>query len=223
MSGLIDRFSQRQRRARKSRSGGGFANAVLAALAFASLGALGGCSVATPAAVSDIRYDLGPAPRAVAQPGPLPAVRMFDVRVPRALDTDAILYRPSDADPRRTAVYTHSHWTMTPARMLTQRLRAALTASGAVLGGGELATAPLLSVDLEQFEQVDDGEGESHGALTARATLTRDGRVLAQRTFVAGAPATMPSAAGAVGALASASDEFIAQLIVWLGMEADVG
>jgi cholesterol transport system auxiliary component len=184
--------------------------------------ALEGCTLGTPAAVADLRYDLGPDASAPEHSEPLPAVRLFDVRAPRALDSDAILYRLSYVDPHRTAVYAHSHWTMPPALLLTQRLRAALSAQGAVLAGGGDLAAPLLTVDLDQFEQVYDGEGQSHAAVTARATLMRGGQVLAQRTFVARAPAEMPNAAGGVRALSAASDEFVAQLIAWLGMQTPI-
>lgn len=195
-----------------------------AACALAAAGllgtALGGCTLGMPAAVSNLRYDLGPAnPPAYA--GTLPTLRLFDVRTPRALDSDDILYRLSYADPNQTAGYANSHWAMRPSQLLTERVRDALAAHGAVLGGGQAVNAPLLTIDLEQFEQVYDGQGESHGALTARATLTHDGKVVAQQTFVARAPASMPDAAGGVHALAAASDDFVAQLVAWLGMQVD--
>jgi cholesterol transport system auxiliary component len=183
---------------------------------------LEGCTLGTPAAVADLHYDLGPDASTSEHSEPLPAVRLFDVRAPRALDSDAILYRLSYVDPHRTAVYAHSHWTMPPALLLTQRLRAALSTQGAVLAGGGDLAAPLLTVDLDQFEQVYDGEGQSHAAVTARATLMRGGQVFAQRTFIARAPAAMPNAAGGVRALSAASDEFVAQLITWLGMQTPI-
>lgn len=208
-----------QARARFDRFAGRFTRVALAS----TLGAcavLAACSFGTPAAVSNVRYDLGPAAAVSPSADKLPVtMRVFDVRAPHALDSDAILYRLSYADPRRTAAYANSHWTMTPALLLTQRVRAALAAQGAVLAGSEAVQAPLLSVDLEQFEQVFDGEGQSIGVLTARVTLSRAGKVLAQRTFVARAPADIPNAAGGVHALAAASDEFVAQLVAWLGMQ----
>jgi cholesterol transport system auxiliary component len=196
--------------------------ACLLAASVGMLGLLDGCSLGLPAAVANIRYDLGPAPM-VAQPASaraLPPLRLLDVRAPRSLETDDILYRMSYADPRRTAAYANSHWTMRPSQLLTERVRDALAARGAVVGGGQAVQAPLLTIDLEQFEQDFDSEGQSHGALTARATLTNDGKVIAQQTFVARAPASMPNAAGGVHALAAASDDFVAQLVAWLGMEA---
>jgi cholesterol transport system auxiliary component len=200
--------------------GGGAAAHALGMLAAVLV--VSGCALGTPAAVSDLRYDFGPATSLPAPAGPSQAVTFFDVRAPRALDSDAILYRLSYVDPRRTAVYAHSHWTMPPALLLTQRLRAALAAQGAVLAGREALAAPLLTVDLEQFEQVFDSEGQSHGALTARATLMRGERVIAQRTFVASAPAQKPNAEGGVGALAEASDAFVAQLIAWIEMQTPI-
>ncbi|WP_414718660.1 ABC-type transport auxiliary lipoprotein family protein [Trinickia sp.] len=183
-----------------------------------------GCAVGTPSADNDFRYDLGPAQAqaTLTQGDPQPAVRVFDVRAPRALDSNAIIYRLNYVDPRRAAAYAHSHWTMPPALLLTQRLRAALSAQGTVAAPGAAVLGPLLTVDLDEFEQVFDAEGQSHGALTARATLTRNGQVMAQRTFVARAPSEMPNAAGGVGALAVASDDFIAQLIAWLDIQASV-
>jgi cholesterol transport system auxiliary component len=200
------------------------AAACLLAASVGLCGSLGGCTLGLPAAVANVRYDLGPAPIA-AQPisaSALPPLRLFDVRAPRSLETDDILYRMSYADPHRSAAYANSHWTMRPSQLLTERVRSALAARGAVLGGGQAVQAPLLTIDLQQFEQVFDSEGQSHGAVTARATLTDDGKVIAQQTFVARAPASMPNAAGGAHALAAASDEFVAQLVAWLAMEAGI-
>lgn len=192
-------------------------SAVLTVLASMALAA---CTLGTPEAVSDIRYDLGPTPSLHTAAVPLPSVRMFEVRAPRALDSDAILYRMNYIDPQQTAAYAHSHWTMPPAQLLTQRLRSALAAQGAVLSANEAAGAPLLTVELDQFEQDFDGEDQSHGAVTARATFAHGGKVLAQRTFTARAPARTSNAGGGANALSAASDELIAQLVAWLGMQA---
>jgi cholesterol transport system auxiliary component len=187
--------------------------------ACALLGTIAGCTFGTPAAIANIRYDLGP-PTPPAYVGPLPTMRLFDVRAPASLDTDDILYRISYADPHRTAAYANSHWTMRPAQLLTERVRGALAARGAVLSGGEAVNAPLLTIDLQQFEQVFDSESQSHAVLTARATLTRDGVLIAQQTFEARAPSSTANAAGGVQALSAASDQFVAQLVAWLGMQA---
>jgi cholesterol transport system auxiliary component len=78
----------------------------------------------------------------------------------------------------------------------------------------------VLKVDLNEFEQIFDSQTQSHGAITARATVTHGGKVLAQRTFVARAPASSADAAGGAQALAAASDDLVAQISTWLGAQA---
>lgn len=185
-------------------------------LAFSVLAA--GCA-GTPAAISDIRYDFGP-PNPAASAGPLPAVKVLDVSAPDTLESDKLIYRLSYADAQQTASYANSHWTMAPSQLLTQRLRGALSSRGTVLTGADGVRAPVLKVDLSQFEQVFDSQSESHAAVTARATLTQNGKVIGQRTFIARAPASSTDAAGGAQALAAASDDLVAQISAWLGVQA---
>jgi cholesterol transport system auxiliary component len=187
-------------------------------LAFGVLAA--GC-VGTPAPLSDIRYDFGP-PVPVASAGTLPAVRVLDVNAPSMLESDRLIYRLSYVDARKTAAYANSHWTMMPSQLLTQRLRGALSSRGTVLTGADSVTAPVLRVDLTEFEQVFDSQSESHAAITARTTLTQGGKVVGQQTFSARAPAGSADAAGGAQALATASDDLVAQIVVWLGAQAQV-
>ncbi|MGH8780750.1 ABC-type transport auxiliary lipoprotein family protein [Paraburkholderia sp.] len=189
--------------------------ALLAAVLTAAV--LAGCA-GTPAAIADFRYDLGPAspPTSV---GTLPAVKVLDIGAPETLDSDHLVYRLGYADQQRLASYANSHWTMAPAQLLTQRLRNALSSRGTVLTGADGVRAPVLKVDLEEFEQVFDGQSESHGAVTARATLIQSGKVVGQHTFVARAPASSPDAAGGAAALAAASNDLIAQIVAWLGVQ----
>ncbi|CAB3706319.1 hypothetical protein LMG24238_03913 [Paraburkholderia sediminicola] len=185
-------------------------------LAFGVLAA--GCA-GTPAAISDIRYDLGP-PNPAASAGTLPAVKVLDVTAPDNLESDKLIYRLSYADAQQTASYANSHWTMAPSQLLTQRLRGALSSRGTVLTGADGVHAPVLKVDLSEFEQVFDSQSESHAAVTARATLTQNGKVIGQRTFLARAPSSSTDAAGGAQALAAASDDLVAQISAWLGVQA---
>ncbi|MDE1178893.1 ABC-type transport auxiliary lipoprotein family protein [Paraburkholderia sp.] len=189
-----------------------------ALLAFGALLALGGCA-GTPSAIADIRYDFGP-PNPPASAGTMPAVKVVDVGAPDVLNSDKLIYRLGYADAQQTASYANSHWTMAPSQLLTQRLRTALSSRGTVLTGADSVPAPMLKVDLSEFEQVFDSSSESHAAVTARATLFQGGKVLGQRTFVARAPAQTPDAAGGAQALAAASDDLIAQIGAWLGVQA---
>ncbi|WP_415868538.1 ABC-type transport auxiliary lipoprotein family protein [Burkholderia ubonensis] len=197
------------------------AAAALAALAALTLALAAGCA-GENAALSNVRYDLGPA-APVATAGHGPALKVLDVAAPDALDSDKFVYRLAYADAQRMAVYRDSRWTAPPAQLLTQRLRGALSSRGAVLEGADGVRAPTLRIDLSEFEQVFDGESQSHGAVTARATLTQDGKVLGQRTFVARAPSSTPDAAGGARALATASDDLVAQIAAWVGMQAYAG
>ncbi|HEY3599701.1 MAG TPA: ABC-type transport auxiliary lipoprotein family protein [Paraburkholderia sp.] len=182
------------------------------------MGVLTGCA-GTPSAISDFRYDLGPAPQP-ATSGSLPAIKVLEVVAPATLESDKLIYRLSYADAQQTANYANSHWTMPPAQLLTQRLRGALSSHGTVLTGADGVHAPVLKVDLEEFEQDFDGEAQSHGSVTARTTLIVAGKVIGQRTFVARAPASSADAAGGARALASASDDLVAQISAWLGVQA---
>jgi cholesterol transport system auxiliary component len=190
--------------------------------AFAVLLAFGvlatGCA-GNPAALTDIRYDFGP-PVPVAPAGTQPAIKVLDVTAPDTLESDKLIFRLSYADAQQTASYANSHWTMTPSQLLTQRLRNALSSRGTVLTGADGVRAAVLKVDLSEFEQIFDSPSESHAAVTARATLTQNGKVLGQRTFIARAPSRSANAAGGARALASASDDLVAQISAWLGVQA---
>ncbi|OLL33434.1 ABC transporter [Burkholderia sp. SRS-W-2-2016] len=190
--------------------------ALAALLAFGVLAA--GCA-GSSAVVSDIRYDFGPPPQSAAA-APLPAVKVLEVNAPTVLESDRLVYRLSYADAQQTAAYANSHWTMMPSQLLTQRLRNALSERGTVLTGADGITAPVLRVDLTEFEQVFDSQADSHGAIAARATLMKGGKVIGQHSFVARAPARSADAAGGARALAAASDDLVAQIGAWLGSQA---
>ncbi|NLA19795.1 ABC transporter [Burkholderia sp. LS-044] len=192
-----------------------------AALAVLTLTLAAGCA-GNSAALSNVRYDLGPATQ-VATAGTAPALKVLDVVVPDALDSDKFAYRLAYVDAQHVAVYRDSRWTAPPAQLLTQRLRGALSSRGTVLEGADGVRAPTLKVDLNEFEQVFDGQSQSYGAVTARATLTLDGKVLGQRTFVARAPSSTPDAAGGARALAAASNELVSQIAAWVGVQAYAG
>jgi cholesterol transport system auxiliary component len=179
----------------------------------------------SPVVMSDIRYDLGPTPTQtdVANvASTLPPLRVLAVIAPSQLDHDDILYRLS-TDPQRTASYAHSRWAMSPARLLTSRVRESLGTHTMVLAASDAAQAPMVRIELDQFEQVFDSASVSAGELTARVTLIEDGRASAQHVFVARAPAPSPDAAGGVRALAAASDDFVGQLVAWLGTQQFAG
>ncbi|WJF90068.1 ABC-type transport auxiliary lipoprotein family protein [Paraburkholderia bonniea] len=188
-----------------------------AGAALAGLVLLAGCA-GTPAALSNLRYDLGP-PSPPVTAGTLPAVKVLDMVAPTTLETDKMIYRLGYVDAQQTSAYVNSRWTMPPAQLLTQRLRMALSAHGPVLNGSDGVRAPMLKVSLDEFEQIFDGRAQSHGAVSARVTLLSEGVVLGQRTFIARAPASTPDAAGGAQALAAASADLVAQIAVWVSAQ----
>ncbi|WP_408599751.1 ABC-type transport auxiliary lipoprotein family protein [Paraburkholderia heleia] len=202
-------------------------SALLAALA---LGALLAACAGGSASINEARYDLGlqssqqaqAAPAAPGAPAARPLLKVLAVSAPPPLDNDGILYR-MNFDSQRTARYANSRWTMSPARLLTERLRTSLGAHATVLAGGDAVQAPMLKVELYEFEQVFESPTQSAGVLAARATLMQGGRVLAQRSFATRAPAPTPDAAGGVRALQAASDDFARQLGAWLSTQSFAG
>lgn len=169
--------------------------AALAALAIGTLAACAGRS----ATLSDIRYDLGPQQQAASASPSLPPLKVLEVSAPPTLDHDGILYR-LNGDSQRSGRYADSRWTMSPARLLTQRLRTALSARATVLSGADAVQAPMLKVELTEFEQVFDSSTQSRRA-----------------------PASTADAAGGVAALRAASDDFAGQIGAWVSTQAFAG
>ncbi|MEM5315779.1 ABC-type transport auxiliary lipoprotein family protein [Paraburkholderia sp. JHI869] len=199
-------------------------------LAALALGALLAACAGSPSSINDVRYDLGlqssqavqGAQAAPAAPGAKPLLKVLAVSAPPPLENDGIVYR-MNFDSQRTARYANSRWTMSPARLLTERLRTSLGAYATVVAGGDAVHAPMLKVELYEFEQVFESETQSAGVLAARATLMQGGKVLAQRSFATRAPAATPDAAGGVRALQAASDDFANQLGAWLSTQSLAG
>ena len=183
---------------------------------------LGGCAVTQP--VTPARFDFGdPGARAVSENQGAAAhapVVVPDVTAPSDLDSDQIRYRLGYLNGQLARGYAASRWTMTPAQLVTQRLRARLARQGAVLSNSGTTSATVLRVELNQFEQVFDQPNVGRGVVSLRATLTRNGALVAQREFFSDAAARTPDAAGGAQALAQASDAAITALIAWFQAQA---
>src|SRR5690349_4343146 len=86
-------------------------------------GLLSGC--ATDKAPTSTLFDLGPLPAAsAAQPTSLPAVSVAEVIAPVWLDTQLMYYRLSYANDQQPRPYADSRWSMPPALLFGQRLKA---------------------------------------------------------------------------------------------------
>ena len=179
---------------------------------FALLGislALSACSLA-PTVPPKAVYDLGPASTSTA-PGGVLAWRIADVTAPPQLASEGIAYRLAFQQTQRLEHYRDSLWAAPPAALLTQRLREQLAAAPGCAG----KPAALLTVNLDEFEQVFASPTSSQVVLRLHATLwPAAGSPVQQHWRVERAAA--PDAPGAVRALAQAVDEWMPQLAGWL-------
>lgn len=173
--------------------------------------ALSACSLA-PTVPPKAVYDLGPAPVATATGGAL-AWRIADVTAPPQLSGEGIAYRLAFQQAQRLEHYRDSLWAAPPAALLTQRLREQLAAIPACAG----RPAALLTVNLDEFEQVFSSPTSSQVVLRAHATLWPAGVGNPQQQhwrIERAAPSA--DAPGAVRGLAQAVDEWLPQLGGWL-------
>ncbi len=162
---------------------------------------LAACSVLPAAPPKPAVYDLGPPPAASAQPAPL----QLQVQPDPGLAGTAIVYRLAYQDPHRYQSYRDSQWLAPPDDLLASRLAQTLKTIGA------------LRLQLSSFEQVFASPTQASVHLRVRATLELAGQ-RRQRDFDLVLEA-MPDAAGAVAALARATDQLAAQLQDWLNTQ----
>lgn len=180
-----------------------------------------GCATRAPLNL----YDFGPLRVASATSvdnagtdAPLPALSIATVDAPAALDSPLMRYRLAYASDLQTRSYAGSRWSMTPAQLLEQRLKARLAQAGTmVLSGREGAgTLPLLRIEVDEMIQNFSSPNQSQAQLALRATLFKGRTLLAQKSFRQQITAASADAAGGAQAMASASDALIGEMMTWL-------
>lgn len=136
------------------------------------------------------------------------------------LDSTNIPYRLMYQSAGRPDAYAQNRWAMSPALMLTERVRARFAhASRGVLTAQDGARADYtLRIDLEDFSQQFDAAQSSKVTARLRASLIDQNSraLLAQRTFSA-ERAAAPNAPGAAQSLAETSESLIDELVAWAG------
>ncbi|MBU0587971.1 MAG: PqiC family protein [Gammaproteobacteria bacterium] len=181
---------------------------------------LSGCAVPLQTNPSVV-YDFGPASvSSVEAPGlRMPPLAMAAVQAPAALDSTAVLYRLTYVDARQLRPYSQARWSMAPAQLVEQRVRARLGQERAVLNPGEGATR-VLQIELDEFSQVFEAPAQSAGLLRLRATLLQltpaGASLVAQRNVLVQRPAPSADAPGGVRALTAATDAAADELVQWL-------
>ena len=182
--------------------------------------ACAGCSLMGSKEPAKADFDFGPlgARASHAKQSSEVDIVVYEISAPAWMDNSSMYYRLAYQNAARPIPYAQSEWVMSPAALLTERLRLRLSD----LSVGELrwasagdAPSYTLRSELFQFEQVFDQPDRSRGVLRLRATL--EGRdVRAQRTFVIEKPAPTADAAGGVSALSECADELASSIIDWL-------
>jgi cholesterol transport system auxiliary component len=164
-------------------------------------------------------YDLGPLPHAAAKtPAPaLPALSVADVQAPAWLDEQHMFYRLDYVNALQPHAYAGSRWTMTPAALVTQRLRSRIAQAGGVVATpADGASLPVLRVELDDFSQVFPDAQHSLARVALRASLVRGRMLLAQRSVAREMPAPSADADGGAAAMSAATDAAIDEIIAWL-------
>ncbi len=164
-------------------------------------------------------FDMGPQNTALV-PAPMINATLLIPTVSASpwLDNTNIYYRLNYKDASRPEVYAQHHWTMSPALLFTERLRARFAAAsrGVVTAQDGAKADYALRIELEDFSQAFDDAQRSKVSVRLRASLVDvTTRALhAQKSFNVDKPAA-PNAPGAAQSLASASDAAIEALLAW--------
>lgn len=213
-------------------------------LCFLAMIALSGCAIQRPS-VGTAVYDFGPGATQTLpsnRMAPLPPLEMGVPHASPALSGTAVLYRLSYADVQQLKPYALARWSMPPAQLLGQRVRAHLSLRRAVTTPGDIviptparqrgpaahtpapvaAPEPLLNLrlELEEFSQVFASPQTSAALVRVRATVSQRSAsgesLLAQRSFITQHPAPTPDAQGGVRALAAAAEQISTDIGEWL-------
>jgi cholesterol transport system auxiliary component len=181
---------------------------------------LTGCGLIPHREPAKTDFDLGPPSAHTRQPASFAraGVRVYEITAPAWIDNSSMYYRLVYREAANPLPYARSEWVMSPAALLTERLRASLSDSGdgeIRQVGARTAGVYALRAELAEFEQVFDQPGRSHGVIRLRATLEGED-IRIHRTFVIEKPARSADAAGGVRALMECSDELAASIAEWL-------
>lgn len=179
-----------------------------------------GCSLLPSKERPKAEFDFGPQPNTASHSAPLSPMQLmvYDVIAPTWMDGTAMYYRLAYENPAVPRPYAESEWVMSPAALLTQRLRSSAavdTDGGTRTVGMHRPAVYALYSELLEFEQIFDAPGRSHGVLRLRATLEGEG-MWTQRTFAVDRAAPTPNAAGGVTALVECTEELERLLEEWV-------
>jgi cholesterol transport system auxiliary component len=146
------------------------------------------------------------------------AINVADVNAPAVFDGNTMFYRLGYDNPQQLRPYAQQHWSMSPALLLSSRIKTQIAAAGgtvlAVSDG--VANLPTLKIELEEFSQYFADASNNQAQLRFRASLLRNGKLLGQRHFNGSKASGSADAAGGAKAMQLLTDEAIADLVSWM-------
>ena len=179
---------------------------------------MAGCSLGPEKRDPPAVFDLGPQRSHAATPSINATLLISPVSASPWLDSMSMMYRLAHRDAGRPEAYAQHRWVMSPALLLTERLRSRFAAATrGVVGTQDGAQADYsLRIELEDFSQSFDTADSSKVNVRLRASLINlTTRALhAQKSFSMERPAA-PNAPGAAQSLAAASDAVVDELVAW--------
>jgi cholesterol transport system auxiliary component len=183
------------------------------------LTSVAGCAIGPEKRDPPAVFDLGPQRTYAAATPVINATLLIPpVSASPWLDSPNIMYRLIYRDAGRPEAYAQHRWAMSPALLLTERLRGRFaTATRGVVGIQDGARADYsLRIELEDFSQSFDAAESSKTTVRLRATLIEPNTRAfhAQKSFSVERPAA-PNAPGAAQSLAAASDAAVEELVAW--------
>jgi cholesterol transport system auxiliary component len=180
---------------------------------------LGACATVQTGSQSTL-YDFGLLQSSSAgdAPAALPPLSVAEPDAPVSMRSPVMFYRLAYANDQQPQAYAHNRWSMPPAQLLVQRLKARIGRSGGVVlaASDGAVNIPLLHIEVDDFIQVFESPGTSEGQIALRASVFQGRMLITQKNFVKRMPAPTADAAGGAKALAQASDAVIADILYWL-------
>ena len=164
------------------------------------------------------QLDLGTLPTDARTQNPTPNP-LLAVAIPSGVSiglvqTTAVVWRLGANGVPQT--YASFKWVVPPATMLRQRLIDRLSRQGPVLQSGFGDRTPVLSVNLQQFEQVFQSNGQSEAVLTLQVVLTRGSTILGSEVLYERVPAQSADAVAGAQALGVASNLVADRVANWV-------
>ena len=176
------------------------------------------CS-STPVTQQLQQYDFGPLATTASVPpnqGKL-QISIAEVTIPPALDSNAMLYRLQYDNVQQLKAYSLHRWSMPPAQLLAQRLKAVLVSQGAdVLANTDGTNLPILRLEIDEFSQIFTAANQSNAQINLRASVIKGHKLIAQKSFQQKVATSTADAPGGARAMRGAADASIAEIQTWI-------